>query len=87
MNLETKAIIGAVEKKIEDVVNVKIDAIHKILVTQNERADTFEKKVDLHIAQVEPFIQAKVGLTVLFKWLLILAAGVVAWGQIKLGIK
>ena len=74
-------------KAIEVNVNGKIDKIHNILEKQNEMYDMFMKKVNTHIEEVQPFIQAKAGLGVLFKWLLILAAGVVAWGQIKMGLK
>src|SRR3990167_1069691 len=74
-------------KAIEVNVNGKIDKIHNILEKQNEMYDMFMKKVNTHIEEVQPFIQAKAGLGVLFKWLLILAAGIVAWGQIKMGLK
>ncbi len=97
-----RAVSGVVERKLErDLVvlkeeigkaiainvNGKIDKIHTILEEQNKMSDFFMKKVDAHIAEVEPFIQAKAGLGILFNWLLIIAAGVVAWGQIKMGLK
>ena len=93
-----RAVSGVVDKKLErDLVVLKeeirkaiatnvggeIDKIHIILEKQNEVSDVFMKKVDSHIKEVEPFIQAKAGLGVLFKWLLAVAATLVAWGQIK----
>ena len=93
-----RAVSGVVDKKLErDLVvlkeeigkaiainvNGKIDKIHTILEEQNKMTDVFMKKVDDHIKEVEPFIQAKAGLSVLFKWLLAVAATLVAWGQIK----
>ena len=93
-----RAVSGVVERKLErDLVvlkeeigkaiainvNGKIDKIHTILEEQNKMTDVFMKKVDDHIKEVEPFIQAKAGLGVLFKWLVGLAAALLAWAQIR----
>ena len=84
---DIKKITDAVEKKIEKTVNGKIEDIRQILVQQNERTDAFEKKVDTHIAEVEPFIQAKAGLKVIRGFLIWAAGGVLAWSAIKGYIK
>src|SRR3990167_6575878 len=72
-----------IDEALATVVNGKIDKVHQMLEKQNERSDTFEKKVDAHIAQVEPFIQAKAGLKVLRGFLIWVAGGVLAWAAIK----
>lgn len=99
---ESEAINKAVAAAIEKHVNGGIRNIHTILEKQNESTSAFHDKVDVHIEtvngkldpeskdyilkEVVPFIQAKAGLTVLLKWLIILASGVVAWNQIKTGL-
>lgn len=83
MTYELQIIVDAVEKKIESAVNGKIDKIHDILEKQNERADAFEKKVDTHIAEVQPFIQAKAGLKVVRDFLIWASGGVLAWVALK----
>lgn len=94
---DIKEIVDAVERKIEISVNGKIDKIHKILEKQNETANEHNKfmeefttnqeahntKVNNHMEQVEPFIQAKAGLGVLFKFIVGGGAAVVAWTAIK----
>lgn len=82
--LELKAHIAkTIDDSMSLYVNGKLDKVHNMLKKQNERSDAFEKKVDAHIAEVEPFIQAKAGLGVLFKWLVGLAATLLAWAQIR----
>ena len=87
---ELKIITDAVERKMEVIVNGKIavvqntvEAIRSILEKQNERANEFEKKMDLHIAEVEPYIRAGAGLKVLRGFLVWLAGGILAWIAIK----
>ena len=78
---------GEIGKAIEMTVNGKIDKIHAILEKQNEMSDFFMKKVNDHIKEVEPFIQAKAGLKVIRGFLIWVAGGIIAWQAIKNGIK
>lgn len=94
---DLKKLISAVERKIELSVNGKIDKLHKILEKQNEttnqhnqvmedfttKQEIHNTKVDRHMEQVEPFIQAKAGFGVIFKWIIGSGAIVLAWTTIK----
>ena len=97
-----RAVSGVVERKLErDLVvlkeeigkaiainvNGKIDKIHTILEKQNEMTDVFMKKVDDHIKEVEPFIQAKAGIKVIRNFLIWVAGGIIAWNAVKSGFK
>ena len=55
---ELKIVTDAVERKMEVLVNGKIDRLHTILEKQNETMDSFVKKVDAHIVRVEPAINS-----------------------------
>ncbi len=76
-----------IDDALATVVNGKLDKVHDMLQKQNERSDAFEKKVDAHIAEVEPFIQAKAGLKVVRGFLIWAAGGVLAWVALKSSFK
>lgn len=90
-----RAIAVSIEKNVNGHIrDIKKDVgdIHKMLQTQDERSDAFEKKVDAKFSpdsdqyilkEVVPFIQAKAGLKVVRDFLIWTSGGVLAWAAIK----
>ncbi|MBT9168394.1 MAG: hypothetical protein DDT19_01739 [Syntrophomonadaceae bacterium] len=66
----------ATGEAIEKHVNGKLDLIRADFIKHTEDYRKFQE-------EIKPFIQAKAGLGVLFKWLIAIAASLVAFSQIK----
>tara|TARA_R110000868_G_scaffold85200_3_gene239752 strand:+ start:4513 stop:4776 length:264 start_codon:yes stop_codon:yes gene_type:complete len=77
------AVNKSVASAIELHVNGGIRKIHTVLEKQNEKQEEFNKKVDAHIAKVEPYLQSAAGLNIIWKGLVAIALG---WVAIKNGL-
>jgi hypothetical protein len=53
----TQLIKDSVSEAVQQKVNGKIDKIHQMLEHQNDTMNLFQKKMDTHIAKVEPYIE------------------------------